>query len=180
MYRGYGSKYSFWVGVVMLAVGLLVTIGSFALASFAGGGTYYVSFGLIILGIVRIVTALPAMLRGNKSRQQMPMGRMPTGASGYQMPYGAPPAIACWNCGRPVQGQSVCPQCGAPQYSGQPQAPMGPPGSMAQPQSWGQQPYPAAGQGYGQPGQYPPPGAAPTWGQQQWDQQQQPPSQGGW
>lgn len=170
MYRGYGSRYSFWVGVVMLAVGLLITVGSFMIASLTGGGTYFVSFGFIILGIIRIATALPAMLKGNpQPRPRAPMGMQP-GVSGYPMPYDAAQMPPCWNCGRPVNGQQVCPSCGAPQYSGQ--QVMGLPGSAA---GWGQQPYPpAAAPMYGQPGAYPPP---PPQGQP-WSQQ--PPSQGGW
>jgi hypothetical protein len=173
----------------MLAVGLLITIGSFMVASLTGGGTYFVSFGFIILGLIRIVTALPAMLKGNpQARASAPMGKQP-GVSGYPMPYGAAPVPPCWNCGQPVNGQQVCPSCGAPQYAGQQQPVMGPPGSAA---GWGQQqyqPYPPSGAPtYGQPGAYPPSGA-PTYGQpgaypppppqgQPWGQP--PPRPGGW
>ncbi len=174
MYRGYGSRQSFWIGVVMLAVGLLITVGSFMIASFTGGGTYIVSFGFIILGIIRIVTALPAMLKGSSQPRRSPAMGMQPGVSGYPMPYATPQTPPCWNCARPVNGQQVCPSCGAPQYAGQQQV-MGPPGSAA---GWGQQPYrpypPAGAPAYGQQGAYPPP---PPQGQP-WGQP--PPQQGGW
>lgn len=164
MFR-YGSAGGFWLGVVFLAVGLLITIGSYMVAS--GGGTYVVSYGLIIIGIIRIVTGIPGLIKRNKQT----IGAQPpiyTGMPGQpQQPIPAGQAHYCWNCKRPTGGQPICPACGAPQNVGPQQPPMSTPMPGVNP--WGQQQPPMQPQpGWGQPPQAPYPPAAqpqPGWGQ---------------
>jgi uncharacterized membrane protein len=71
-------------GVALLVVGIVITAATYANAS-QRGGTYIISFGPIIFGALRIVTALPVLLR---SRQQAP-------APGWTSP--APPSAGTWS-----------------------------------------------------------------------------------
>jgi hypothetical protein len=49
---------SVMLGLVLVAIGLGVTFFSYAAASSAGGGTYTVAWGAILVGVIRIVRGL--------------------------------------------------------------------------------------------------------------------------
>src|SRR5689334_22621248 len=117
----------FWGGLAMLVLGLVITVGSLALAEINGGGFYYVSFGFIIVGIINMVRGAPYVFGAKKARVGSAMTRPP---QSIQQP-GYPPV------GQP----GAYPQPGQPGYPAQPQAGYG----MAQ------QP----GQPGGYPGMYP-------------------------
>lgn len=52
--EGFGSMV---LGAVLLVIGLVITIGSYSAASSgSGGGTYVVTYGLIIVGFLRLAT----------------------------------------------------------------------------------------------------------------------------
>jgi zinc ribbon protein len=158
MIRMRGSSV-FWVGLAMLVLGMVITIGSLVLAEVNGGGFYFVSIGLIVAGILNMVRGAPALFAAKKG--QLPTGstmmrppqamRQPGGYYAGQQPGYPQPGQP----GYPVQPQ---PGYGMPQQPGQPN---GYPGAYAngygQPQPGGyyagQQP-PQAGAGYGDYGSY--------------------------
>ncbi|MEP7219099.1 MAG: hypothetical protein ABI876_09295 [Bacteroidota bacterium] len=48
-----------WIGLGMIAAGLVVTVGSYSMASSgSGGGKYMITFGLFIFGIIRVARGL--------------------------------------------------------------------------------------------------------------------------
>ncbi|HTW06035.1 MAG TPA: DUF2510 domain-containing protein [Acidimicrobiales bacterium] len=59
-----GAKRQLIYGIVLFLIGIAVTVGTYTWASQNGGGTYIISFGPIIFGLIRILTALPLVIRG--------------------------------------------------------------------------------------------------------------------
>lgn len=54
--RGEGKR-DLVIGLIVLAVGLVVTIGSYAAAS-EGGGSYFITYGLIAAGAIQTIRGL--------------------------------------------------------------------------------------------------------------------------
>ncbi len=157
----------FWAGLAMLVLGLVITIGSFALAEINGGGVYYVSFGFIIVGIINMVRGAPYVFGAKKTPAGSTMMRPPQPPQqpggdyagqpqpGYPQP-GQPGAYT--QPGYPAQPQ---PGYGMPPQPGQPGGyPGAYPSGYGQPPAGG--PYagqqPQAGAGYGEYGSYGAPG----------------------
>lgn len=46
------------IGAGLLVLGLIITIGTYSAASSSGGGTYVISFGPIIFGVIRLIQGL--------------------------------------------------------------------------------------------------------------------------
>ena len=53
-------------GSILFVIGLLITIGTLGHAESAGGGTYFVAWGPMIVGIIAIVRGLLAMSRAGR------------------------------------------------------------------------------------------------------------------
>lgn len=53
--RGRRGKSLILVGLVIFLIGLAITVGSYALAASRGGGTYFVSWGFLLVGIVSMI-----------------------------------------------------------------------------------------------------------------------------
>jgi hypothetical protein len=52
------------IGGILLAVGIAVTVASFAIASSSGGGRYVIATGLIAVGLGRLIRGFIRMSRG--------------------------------------------------------------------------------------------------------------------
>jgi hypothetical protein len=115
-----GAKRQLIYGVVLLAIGIAITVGTYTWAS-QGGGTYIVSFGPIIFGLIRIVTAVPVLIRG-RGQVQGPSGWVPPA-------FPSRPGMGGWAgqpgmSGQPGMGQGQS----APGQPGMSQVSMGQPG----------------------------------------------------
>lgn len=127
MGRGNGSG-AFFLGLAMLVAGVGATTFSYMLA--APGGTYVVFGGLIVGGLIRIVTAL---LRGagsvafsiGRSKKPASAGK----AAWYEDPHAEyvekladVPSGYCWQCGSKLRrGRTICMACGAAQATAAPE-----------------------------------------------------------
>src|SRR5690348_9340337 len=108
MYRMRGSSV-FWGGLAMLVLGLVVTIGSLALAEINGGGFYIVSIGFIVAGIINMIRGAPALFAAKKAQ-------LPTASTTMRSPQ------ATQQPGGYYAGQQPgYPQLGQPGYPAQPQ-----------------------------------------------------------
>lgn len=79
-------------GVGLLVVGVVITIGTYVAARSRGGGTYVISFGPIIFGLLRIVQAGSALTRFRQ--RGYPRGYDPGYPQGYEPFPTATPATA--------------------------------------------------------------------------------------
>lgn len=76
-------------GIGLLVVGVVITVGTYVAARSRGGGTYIISFGPIIFGLLRMIQAGSALMR---FRQQ---GYQPGAYSAPPFPTPAPfPTVA--------------------------------------------------------------------------------------
>ncbi|HKV85509.1 MAG TPA: hypothetical protein VJN88_13195 [Ktedonobacterales bacterium] len=127
MGRGNGSG-AFFLGVAMLVAGVGATVFSYMLA--APGGTYIVFGGLVVGGLIRIVTAL---LRGagsvafatgrnkNLADTERPAWYDDPNAE-YVEKLADMPSGYCWQCGsRLRRGRTICMACGAAQATAAPE-----------------------------------------------------------
>lgn len=85
--RGRQGKSLIITGIILLVIGVAITVGSFAWASSRGGGTYYITFSPIILGILAIVRGVSQTRQGNVGYGGPGQGIPPAGY-GYQQPAG--------------------------------------------------------------------------------------------
>ena len=85
--RGRQGKSLIITGVVLLAIGLAITVGSFAWASSHGGGHYYITFTPVVVGIIAIVRGISQSRRGAVGYGGPGQG-LPPGGYGYQQPAG--------------------------------------------------------------------------------------------
>jgi len=100
-----GAKRQLIYGIVLFLIGIAVTVGTYTWASQNGGGTYIISFGPIIFGLIRILTALPLVIRG-RGQVAVQTGPMRAGAGtsalGRAASEPACPGLAVGRkCGRP-------------------------------------------------------------------------------
>jgi Protein of unknown function (DUF2510) len=100
--RGRQGKSLIITGIVLLAIGLAITVGSYAWASSRGGGHYYITFTPIIIGVIAIVRGISQTRRGNVGYGS-PGQEIPPAGYQYQQPagYGAQNAGAPWAYDRP-------------------------------------------------------------------------------
>lgn len=49
------------IGVLLLLVGIVITAATYGSASSAGGGTYIIAYGPMIVGVIQIFRGLAAM-----------------------------------------------------------------------------------------------------------------------
>jgi hypothetical protein len=116
---------AFWIGLVMLLVGLGLTVASYTAALAIGGAGVVVFYGLMIGGVIRMVTAAPSLLSGHREtkRDVGPLfgphgtpGQVVSGPilpSFMALPTEMPPGV-CWQCGGNVKpGRVMCLHCGA-------------------------------------------------------------------
>ncbi|HEX6448523.1 MAG TPA: DUF2510 domain-containing protein [Trebonia sp.] len=90
--RGRSGKSLIITGIVLVVIGLAITVGSYAWASSRGGGSYYVSFSPIIIGIIAIVRGVKQSRRGGGDYLDGPAQGIPQSGYGSQQPgYGAQP-----------------------------------------------------------------------------------------
>jgi hypothetical protein len=54
------------IGAVILIVGLVITIATYSNASSSGGGTYFVAWGPMILGVIWVIRGLVAVSKAGK------------------------------------------------------------------------------------------------------------------
>jgi len=87
--RGREGKSLIITGIVLLVIGLAITVGTYAWAN-SHGGSYYLTFTPIIVGIIAIVRGISQTRRGNVGYGGPGQG-IPQARSGYQQPadYGA-------------------------------------------------------------------------------------------
>lgn len=134
-------------GAIIFAVGLLITIVSYSIASSgSGGGFYIVSWGPMVGGVICMIRGIFQAATGRGDRTIGPVGGQGIPGAGYpgQPGYGQPGYGAQPGYGQPGAG-------GQPGYGGQPGA-GGQPGYGAQP-GVGAQPQAApAAPAYNQPG----------------------------
>jgi hypothetical protein len=149
--RGRSGKSLIITGIVLVVIGLAITVGSYEWASSRGGGSYYISFSPIIIGIIAIVRGVSQTRRGGGDYLGSPGQGIPQpgygspagygGQTGYGSPAeygppqdpGAPRAYDQPGYAAPHgTGQGQGPGGGAGQPGGQP-APSGPPGGQPAP-----------------------------------------------
>ena len=105
-----GAKRQLIYGLVLVAIGVVITVGTYTWSS-QQGGTYFISFGPIIFGLIRILTAVPVLLRSR--------GRPPVPPGLVGPPFTGPPsgAAGTWGAGQrgsmPGAGASWGPAAGA-------------------------------------------------------------------
>lgn len=142
----FGGNTYMAIGLVMLALGVGLTVLSFAEAM-GTGGTFFIFPGFIIGGLVMFFRGAATSTvqgygfgrRARNPRQRIygthaRPAQLP--AEDYVAPPGMMPAGYCWACGRKVRkGNSICYACGAAQVL----APPHPQHSSTQPP---QPPYP--------------------------------------
>jgi hypothetical protein len=110
-----GSRRGFFAGLALVGAGVGLTIASAILSLEFGLGVSFVFYGLVIVGLVRMVVSIPALIFGDGE-----MGSARHRGPGMAQPYVAPPSeIAqglCWMCGGKVRrGSLICLHCGAAQ-----------------------------------------------------------------
>jgi hypothetical protein len=110
--RGREGKSLIITGIVLLVIGLVITVGSYAWASSRGGGHYYLTFTPIIVGIIAIVRGISQTRRGNVGYGD-PGQEIPPAGYEYQQPAG----YGAQNSGAP-QAQDR-PGYAAPRYGAQ-------------------------------------------------------------
>lgn len=126
---GRGGSGAFFLGLALFVIGVGATV--FTYMSAAPGGTYVVFGGLIIGGLIRMVTALigggfGASAFATRSNKKM-LGQQK--AAWYEDPSAQyvekladMPSGYCWQCGMKLRrGRTICMSCGAAQNSAAPQ-----------------------------------------------------------
>lgn len=101
------------LGVILVVVGLGITFLSYSSAVSKGGGTYMVAWGLVLVGVVRIVRGLaaPATPPMDPEAFEQSIGR--TGPSEGPQIAGR----ACTHCEKKIISEAdgqACPQCQKP------------------------------------------------------------------
>jgi hypothetical protein len=86
--RGRSGKSLIITGIVLVVIGLAITVGSYAWASSRGGGSYYISFSPIIIGVIAIVRGVSQSRRGGGDYLGGPGQGIPQSGYGYQQPAG--------------------------------------------------------------------------------------------
>lgn len=110
-----GSRKGFFIGLAMVGAGVGLTITSALLSLEFGWGGSLIFYGLVIVGLIRMVISVPSLLFGDgdmashrRFRTVMPQ---PYVAPPNEMPLGR-----CWMCGGKVKRrQVICLHCGAAQ-----------------------------------------------------------------
>jgi hypothetical protein len=110
-----GSRRGFFGGLAMVGAGVGLTIASAIFALEFGWGVSFIFYGLVIVGLIRMVISIPALIFGDGD-----MGSARRSGRVMAQPYVAPPSeIAqglCWMCGGKVRrGNLICLHCGAAQ-----------------------------------------------------------------
>jgi hypothetical protein len=103
----------FWVGLVMLVVGVGLTAVSYTAATAASSSSYIVFIGLIIGGLVRMALSATSLFSGSERGRSAVLPLIPGG-------FVAPPSEVspglCWQCGAKVKpDRLICLRCGATQ-----------------------------------------------------------------
>lgn len=126
---GRGGSGAFFLGLTLFVVGVGATV--FTYMNAAPGGTYVVFIGLIVGGLIRMVTALIGggfgasafATRSNKKKlgPQKPSWYEDPSAQ-YVEKLADVPSGYCWQCGTKLRrGRTLCMACGAAQNSVAPQ-----------------------------------------------------------
>ncbi|HEY1627613.1 MAG TPA: DUF2510 domain-containing protein [Streptosporangiaceae bacterium] len=85
--RGKRGWPQFWYGLVIFCVGLVITAVTYSMASGRSGGTYVVSWGPMIIGVISMVRGL-ASVSGAKRAQAGSLGNGPRPYRVGQRPHG--------------------------------------------------------------------------------------------
>jgi hypothetical protein len=85
--RGRQAKSLIITGIVLVAIGLAITVGTYEWARTHGGGSYYITFTPIILGIIAIVRGVSQYRQGNVGYRG-PGQEIPAPGYGSQQPAG--------------------------------------------------------------------------------------------
>ena len=84
-------------GAVLFGIGVVVTVGSFVLASAQGGGIYIVSFGPMIIGAIYLIQGGLALMNPEKLDQGQPaMPGQPPQYTYPARPQNQPPTGGSW------------------------------------------------------------------------------------
>jgi hypothetical protein len=109
-----GSRTGFYIGLAMVAAGVGLTVASAIFSAAVGLPIYFVFYGLILFGIIRMAISVPSLLFGNGNRGSRRLG--PRLAQAYVAPPNEMPLGRCWMCGGQVKrGSVICLHCGAAQ-----------------------------------------------------------------
>ncbi|HEV2238903.1 MAG TPA: hypothetical protein VGR57_19750 [Ktedonobacterales bacterium] len=110
-----GSRTGFYVGLAMLCAGVGLTVASALFSTAMGLPIYFVFYGLILFGIVRMAISVPSLFFGDgDSPSRRRLG--PRLAQAYVAPPNEMPLGRCWMCGGTVKpGNVICLHCGAAQ-----------------------------------------------------------------
>jgi hypothetical protein len=104
----------FWVGLTMVVTGIALTVFSAAISEALGFHVTLVFYGLVVIGLVRMVAGVPALFSSEGGRRAHAMSG-PAMLS-YYAPPSQMPAGYCWQCGGRVKRRaSMCLHCGATQ-----------------------------------------------------------------
>ena len=102
----------FWVGLVMMVVGIVLTVFSAAVSAALGAQVTVVFYGLIVLGLVRMAASLPALL-ANRTHEHTYVSAGPMMPTYYSPPTHTPSGV-CWQCGGRMRRDTlICMHCGA-------------------------------------------------------------------
>jgi hypothetical protein len=167
-------------GAVVFAIGLVITIATYAFAQSRGGGSYFISYGPMIIGAFAMIRGTIQVMTGKGSADSQPVGQpagqgIPGAQPGYGSApgYGSQPGQAAGDSGKPSYDQAgyAMPRAAAPTAPGaQASGALGTPGVSGAP----------AGAGGGQPipaNWYPDPGNPSQvryWDGQAWTPHTQP------
>jgi hypothetical protein len=110
-----GSRSGFFYGLAMVGAGIGLTITSAVLSLEFGWAVSFVFYGLIFVGLIRIVLSVPALLFGDGDSGR-PAHYRRVLAQPYVAPPNEMPLGRCWMCGGKVRrGNLICLHCGAAQ-----------------------------------------------------------------
>lgn len=101
------AAWPFWFGVAMLVAGVTLTVLGYVSTTMSNGNGFILFYSLIVLGFIRILTALPGLFRPSSN------GSQDADASGSGQ-RAAPSSVRCWQCGTlATTTSSICLRCGA-------------------------------------------------------------------
>jgi hypothetical protein len=143
--RGRRGKSLILTGLVIFIIGLIITIGSYSFADNRGGGTYIVSWGPMIIGIISMVRGTAQVIADRRAGVSGPGQGIPQPGAGNPLPGYGVPGSGVPGSGVPGYGQGT----GTPDYgqgAGAPEA--------AQPTT-GERSYDQPGYGMPRPGDRP-------------------------
>lgn len=106
------ARTQLFIGIALLAVGAVITIATYSAASSSPtGGSYFVMWGPMIFGFIRIVTALPVLIKARRAARAGagPAGTQPVG----QWSFSPQAPVPAWTPQQPAGGW-------APQAAGGP------------------------------------------------------------